>query len=79
MAEVIAALTALPAYLLFHLTWLIHSRRRPLLLVSLLCLLSNPSAAITGFDPNLPLPAYLAPLPESDPQWASLNSSAYGK
>ena len=32
-----------------------------------------------GFDPNLPLPAYLAPLPESDPQWASLNSSAYGK
>ncbi len=32
-----------------------------------------------GFDPNLPIPAYLAPLPESDPQWASLNSSAYGK
>jgi len=45
MAEVIAALTALPAYLLFHLTWLIHSLRRPLLLVSLLCLL-NPTAAI---------------------------------
>jgi hypothetical protein len=33
----------------------------------------------SGFDPNLPLPPYLAPLPESDPQWASLNSSAYGK
>lgn len=46
MAEVIASLTALPAYLLFHLTWLLHSLHRPLLLVSLLCLLSNPSAAI---------------------------------
>ena len=28
-------------------------------------------------DPNLPLPPYLEALPETDPQWASLNSSAY--
>jgi len=27
---------------------------------------------------SLPLPPYLEPLPESDPHWAALNSSAYG-
>ena len=26
---------------------------------------------------SVPLPSYLAPLPQSDPQWAELNSSAY--
>lgn len=38
-------LLSLPAYLLFHLVWLIHSLRRPALLVSALCLLTNPGAA----------------------------------
>ena len=26
---------------------------------------------------SIPLPPYLAPLPQSDPQWAALNASAY--
>ena len=39
-------LLALPALLLFQLTWLVHSLRRPLLLVSALCLLSHPQAAL---------------------------------
>ncbi|KAL9190511.1 hypothetical protein ACHAXT_000217 [Thalassiosira profunda] len=39
-------LLAVPALLFFHLTWLCHSLRRPLLLVSALCILSNPAAAV---------------------------------
>jgi hypothetical protein len=39
-------LLTIPAYILFHLTWLLHHIRRPLLLVSILCILSNPQAAI---------------------------------
>lgn len=39
-------LLAIPAYLLFHLTWIIHHIKRPLMLVSILCILSNPHAAI---------------------------------
>eukprot|EP00985_Skeletonema_marinoi_P006468 scaffold2799_cov126-Skeletonema_marinoi.AAC.7 len=46
MASILGTLTSLPAYTLFHISWLLHSLRRPLILVSLLCLLSNPSAAI---------------------------------
>mmetsp|Transcript_123 Transcript_123/g.295 ORF Transcript_123/g.295 Transcript_123/m.295 type:complete len:396 (+) Transcript_123:146-1333(+) len=37
---------SIPTFLLFQLTWLLHSLRRPILLVSALCLLSNPSSAI---------------------------------
>jgi hypothetical protein len=37
---------ATPAYLLFHLTWLIHHIQRPVFLISILCILSNPHAAI---------------------------------
>jgi hypothetical protein len=33
----------------------------------------------TTMNTSLPLPPYLEPLPESDPQWAALNSSAYGE
>ncbi|KAL7529334.1 hypothetical protein ACHAWF_002941 [Thalassiosira exigua] len=39
------SLLALPALLFFHATWILHSLRRPLLLVAALCLLSNPGAA----------------------------------
>lgn len=39
-------LLAIPAFLFFQITWLIHSLRRPFLLVSALCILSNPMAAI---------------------------------
>ena len=39
-------LLSIPAYLFFHLTWLLHSLRRPFFLVSALCILSNPGAAI---------------------------------
>lgn len=35
-----------PAFIFFQMTWLIHSLRRPLLLVSALCILTNPHAAI---------------------------------
>jgi len=35
-----------PAFIFFQITWLIHSLRRPLLLVSALCILTNPHAAI---------------------------------
>ena len=47
MADVVATLTSLPSFLLFHTTWLINSLRRPLVLVSLLCLLSNPYATLS--------------------------------
>eukprot|EP00581_Thalassiosira_minuscula_P004586 CAMPEP_0183743758 /NCGR_PEP_ID=MMETSP0737-20130205/65381_1 /TAXON_ID=385413 /ORGANISM="Thalassiosira miniscula, Strain CCMP1093" /LENGTH=478 /DNA_ID=CAMNT_0025979387 /DNA_START=508 /DNA_END=1945 /DNA_ORIENTATION=+ len=43
--SLLSNLLAVPAYLFFQLTWLLHSLRRPLLLVSALCLLSNPKAA----------------------------------
>ena len=43
---IISNLLSIPTFLFFHLTWLIHSLRRPLLLVSILCILSNPHAAI---------------------------------
>ena len=46
MASIVATLTSLPAYVLFHVTWLLHSIRRPIILVSLLCLLSNPTATL---------------------------------
>lgn len=36
---------SVPSYLLFHTIWFLHSISRPLLLVSILCLLSNPTAA----------------------------------
>jgi broad specificity phosphatase PhoE len=39
-------LLSLPAFFLFHIVWLIHSIRRPLLLVSALCVLSDPAAAM---------------------------------
>lgn len=45
-ASLMTDLLALPAYLLFHVAWIAHSVRRPLLLVSALCVLSNPRAAI---------------------------------
>lgn len=46
MASIVATLTSLPAYILFHVTWVLHSIRRPVILVSLLCLLSNPTATL---------------------------------
>eukprot|EP00573_Skeletonema_grethae_P005232 CAMPEP_0201699542 /NCGR_PEP_ID=MMETSP0578-20130828/24415_1 /ASSEMBLY_ACC=CAM_ASM_000663 /TAXON_ID=267565 /ORGANISM="Skeletonema grethea, Strain CCMP 1804" /LENGTH=390 /DNA_ID=CAMNT_0048186333 /DNA_START=5 /DNA_END=1177 /DNA_ORIENTATION=+ len=46
MSSILDSLTSLPAYTLFHITWVLHSIRRPLLLTSLLCLLSNPTATI---------------------------------
>ena len=39
-------LLSVPAFLLFHIAWLIHSIRRPLLLVSALCVLSDPASAM---------------------------------
>lgn len=44
--SVLSGILSVPALLLFHATWLLHSLRRPLLLVSALCILSNPPAAI---------------------------------
>ena len=44
--SILTTLTSLPAYVAFHLTWVLHSLHRPLILVSLLCLLSNPAATI---------------------------------
>ncbi|KAL7536708.1 hypothetical protein ACHAXR_007352 [Thalassiosira sp. AJA248-18] len=44
--SLLSDLLALPAYLFFQATWLTHSLRRPFLLVSALCILSNPPAAI---------------------------------
>mmetsp|Transcript_13533 Transcript_13533/g.32781 ORF Transcript_13533/g.32781 Transcript_13533/m.32781 type:complete len:407 (+) Transcript_13533:174-1394(+) len=44
--SVLSDILSVPALLLFHATWLLHSLRRPLLLVSALCVLSNPPAAI---------------------------------
>jgi len=37
-------LLAIPAFIFFQVTWFIHSIRRPLFLVSALCILSNPQA-----------------------------------
>ncbi|KAL3827339.1 hypothetical protein ACHAXA_005085 [Cyclostephanos tholiformis] len=39
-------LLSIPAFLLFQILWFFHSIRRPLLLVSALCILSDPFAAI---------------------------------
>lgn len=39
-------LLSIPAFLLFHLTWLAHSVRRPLFLVAALFVVSNPRAAL---------------------------------
>lgn len=39
-------LLSYPAFLFFQATWLLHSLRRPLLLVSALCILTNPYAAV---------------------------------
>lgn len=44
--SILSNLLSIPAFLFFQLTWLIHSLRRPLILVSALCILSNPLAAI---------------------------------
>ena len=35
-----------PTHLLFHTLWTLHSIRRPLLLISILCLLTNPAATL---------------------------------
>jgi len=43
---ILSNLLSIPAFLFFQGTWLIHSLRRPLILVSALCILSNPRAAI---------------------------------
>ena len=46
MSEIVSNLLSIPAFLFFHIIWLISSLRRPLILVSALCILSNPPAAI---------------------------------
>lgn len=43
--SVISQALAMPSLILFHVAWLFHSLRRPLLLVMALCVLSNPGAA----------------------------------
>mmetsp|Transcript_37623 Transcript_37623/g.80299 ORF Transcript_37623/g.80299 Transcript_37623/m.80299 type:complete len:397 (-) Transcript_37623:116-1306(-) len=44
--SIVSNLLSVPAFLLFQAAWLVHSLRRPLLLVSALCLLTNPHAAL---------------------------------
>ena len=43
-------LLSIPAFLLFHIVWLFHSIRRPLLLVSTLCVLADPFAALRKLE-----------------------------
>jgi broad specificity phosphatase PhoE len=45
-----ADLLSIPAFLLFHIVWLFHSIRRPLLLVSTLCVLADPFAALRKLE-----------------------------